>query len=140
MDILYPVIEHYIGATVSNIKREDESIFFKTQLGQGGIIHKNESGNWDLVIEDEKIAEIEDILFSVFCESRKQPPIDKYYKKLVEIKGKELNYRSGILVDQLITSIEVILLMGDIKLKSPITFGPFYAFDLDGEKQIIVLN
>lgn len=140
MDILYPVIEHYIGASVSNVKRQKGEILFKTQLGQGGIIHKNEKGNWDLVIEDEKIAEIEDILFSVFCESKKHPPIDRYYKSLVELKGKELNYRSGVLVDQLITSIEFILLMGDVQLKSPVQFGPFLAFNLDNKKQIIVLN
>jgi hypothetical protein len=30
--------------------------------------------------------------------------------------------------------------MSDVKLKTPVTFGPFYAFSLDGKKEIIVLN
>lgn len=139
-DILYPVIEHYIGAGVSQIKRNKESVLFKTSLGQGGIIQKNDTGNWDLVIDDEKVAEIENILFSVFCESSKHPSIDKYYKKLIRLKKKELNYRSELLVDQLIESIEILLLIGDVKLKSPVNFGPFYIFNLDNKKQVLVLN
>ena len=104
------------------------------------MIQKNDSGNWDLVVNDEKVAEIENILFSVFSEPDKHPPIDKYYKKLVRLKKKGLNYRSGLLVDQLIESIEILLLISDVKLKSPVSFGPFFIFSLDSKKQIIVLN
>jgi hypothetical protein len=139
-DILYPIIEHYIGGKVNGIERNDEFVFFQTSLGQGGKIEKNILGNWDLKIDDEKVAEIEDVLFSIFCEARDQPPIDKYYKKLLSIRGGELNYRSNVLVEQLISSIEYLLLHPDIRINNPVSFGYFFIFDYKGAKQILVLN
>ena len=139
-DILYPIIEHYIGAKVSKIKRSDIGILFITELGENGIIEKNVLGDWDLSINEEKVAEIEDILFSIFCEAKYQPPIDKYYKDLVGIKNAGLKYRSNLLVEQLIASLEYLVLTADVKLKSPINIGPFYAFSYNNRKEVIVLN
>jgi hypothetical protein len=139
-DILYPIIEHYIGTRVVRIKRDDDSVLFKTMLGQGGKIEKNIDGDWDLVIGEEKVGEIEDILFSIFCESKDQPPIEKYYKKLLQLKEEHLNYRSSLLVDQLVLSIEFLILNMEIELKNPVDVGPFYIFNYKGEKQILVLN
>lgn len=139
-DILYPIIEHYIGSKVNRVKRIEDDVFFKTSLGKDGRIQKNTLGNWDLSIEDEKVAEIEDTLFSIFCEAKNQPPIDKYYQKLLTIRGKELNYRSNVLVEQLISSIEYLLLHPDIKVSNPVSFGYFFIFEYKGIKQIIVLN
>ena len=139
-DILYPIIEHYIGARVSNIKRSEDNIIFVTESGYEGVIEKNVSGDWDLSVNDEKIAEIEDILFSMFCEARDQPPIDNYYKDLIKLKTQGLRYRSSLLVDELLKSLEYLVLMADVQLNSPINIGPFYAFLFNGTKQIIVLN
>lgn len=139
-DILYPIIEHYIGVRVVGVEREREMVQFKTLLGQGGKIERNESGDWDLLVGEEKVAEIEDVLFSIFCESRKQPPIDKYYKKLLKLKKKGLKYRSDVLVDQLILSIEFLLLNGDVKLSKAVNIGEFFIFNMNGKKEIIVLN
>jgi hypothetical protein len=139
-DILYPIIEHYIGGRVNRVKRAEDLVFFETSLGKDGRIEKNTFGNWDLTVNEEKIAEIEDILFSIFCEAKDQPPIDNYYKKLISIRGRELNYRSNVLVEQLITSIEYLLLHPDVKINNPISFGCFFIFEHEGIKQIIVLN
>jgi hypothetical protein len=109
-------------------------------LGQGGRIEKNIEGDWDLVIGEEKVCEIEDILFSIFCESKDQPPIEKYYKKLLQLKEKHLNHRSTLLVDLLILSIEFLILNMEIELKNPVNIGPFYIFSYKGEKQVLVLN
>jgi hypothetical protein len=139
-DILYPIIEHYIGGRVNMVKRIEDHVFFETSLGKDGRIEKNVLGNWDLSIDDEKVAEIEDTLFSIFCEAKDQPPIDKYYHKLLKIRGNELNYRSNVLVEQLISSIEYLLLHPDIKINNPVSFGYFFIFEYKGTKQIIVLN
>ena len=40
-DILFPIIEHYIGTSVSGIRRDDELVLFKTSAGRGGRIEKN---------------------------------------------------------------------------------------------------
>jgi hypothetical protein len=139
-DILYPIIEHYIGTRVARVKRDDESVLFKTMLGQGGRIEKNIEGDCDLVINEEKVGEIEDILFSIFCEAKDQPPIEKYYEKLLQLKEEHLNARSTLLVDQLLLSIEFLILNMEIELKNPVDIGPFYIFNYKGEKQILVLN
>lgn len=140
IDILYPIIEHYIGDGVAGIKRETESVSFLTVMGKDGRIEKNIEGDWDLLVGEEKVAEIENSLFSIFCEANKQPPIDVYYKKLLKIKKKKLNYRSSILVDQLIKSLEILILNMEVKLKKPITLGQFFIFNLMGKKEVIVLN
>lgn len=140
VDILYPIIEHYIGDGVAGVRREDESVSFMTIMGKDGRIEKNQGGDWDLLVEEEKVAEIEDSLFSIFCEARKQPPIDVYYKKLIKVKKKKLNYRSSILVDQLIKSLEMLILNMEVKLKNPLNLGPFFIFNSMGRKEVIVLN
>lgn len=139
-DILYPIIEHYIGIKVAGVQREDDIVQFVTSIGQEGKIERNSTGDWDLSVEQEKVAEIEDILFSIFCESRKQPPIDRYYKRLLKLKKRGLNYRSKVLVEQLILSVEYLLLNSDVKLKNPLNIGPFYIFNFNNRKEIIVLN
>ena len=139
-DILYPIIEHYIGAKVTRVERETENIFFTTLLGQGGKIEKNVLGDWDLVVDDEKVAEIEDVLFSTFCENDQLPPITKYYSKLVDLKSKHLNYRSNLLIEQLLSSVRYLVLNMDVELDRPMEFGPFFIFSHDGSKNILVLN
>ena len=139
-DILYPIIEHYIGIRVVGIERDEEIVQFKTLLGQGGKIERNPTGDWDLLIDEEKVAEIEDVLFSIFCEAKKQPPIDKYYKKLLKLKKKGRKYRSDVLVEQLLLSIEFLLLNAEVKINKPISLGEFFIFSLNGKKEIIVLN
>jgi hypothetical protein len=140
-DILFPIIEHYIGTKVAGIRRDDESVLFRTSSGKGGKIEKNLCGDWDLSIGDKKVCEIEDVLFSIFCESKDQPPIDKYYKKLLKLKSREtLNHQSDILVDQLMLSIEFLIMNMDVQLESPIKMGPFLAFSHEGNKYVLGLN
>jgi hypothetical protein len=140
VDILYPIIEHYIGDGVAGVRRGEEAVLFHTVMGKDGRIEKNDGGDWDLLVEEEKVAEIEDGLFSIFCEAKKQPPIDVYYKKLLRVKKKKLNYRSSILVDQLIKSLEMLMLNMEVKLKNPITIGPYFVLKCLGKKEVIVLN
>lgn len=140
-DILFPIIEHYIGTSVSGIRRNDESVLFKTSSGKGGIIEKNLYGDWDLLIGDEKVCEIEDVLFSIFCDFNEQPPIDKYYKKLLKLKTtRALNERSNILVDQIMFSIEFLIMNMEVNLESPIRIGSFFAFSHNGSKHVFGLN
>jgi hypothetical protein len=140
-DIFFPIIEHYTGTIVSKVRRIDESILFKTISGQAGKIERNIEGDWDLLIDEEKVAEIEDGLFSIFCESKNQPPIDKYYNELLRLKRRGvLNYKSNVLVDQLITSIEFLILHMDVQLEDPIAMGPFFTFNHNGTKHVLVLN
>jgi len=140
-DILFPIIEHYIGTSVSGIRRNDELVLFKTSAGRGGRIEKNLDGDWDLLIGDEKVCEIEDVLFSIFCDYDDQPPIDKYYKKLLKIKSiGALNQRSNILVDQLMFSIEFLIMNMEVNLEEPIKIGPFLAFSHNGNKHVLGLN
>lgn len=140
-DIFFPIIEHYTGIRVSKVRRIDELILFKTALGQAGKIERNIEGDWDLLVDEEKVAEIEDVLFSIFCEPRDQPPIDKYYNELLRLKRRGvLNYKSNVLVDQLITSIEFLILHMDVQLEDPIAMGPFFTFSHNGTKHVLVLN
>jgi hypothetical protein len=140
-DIFFPIIEHYTGIRISKVKRIEESILFKTALGQLGKIERNIEGDWDLLLDEEKVAEIEDSLFSIFCEPKNQPPIDKYYNQLLGLKKKGvLNYKSNVLVDQLITSIEFLILHMDVQLEDPIAMGPFFTFNHNGTKHVLVLN
>lgn len=140
-DILFPIIEHYIGTTVSGIKMENELVYFKTISGRGGKIEKNKYGNWDLLVGDEKVGEIEDVLFSIFCDYRDQPPIDKYYNKLLKLKSTSmLNHRSIILVEQLMFSIEFLIMNMQVNLYGPVHIGPFLAFSHNTNKFVLGLN
>lgn len=140
-DILFPIIEHYIGTSVSGVRRDDELVLFKTSAGRGGRIEKNLYGDWDLLVGNEKVCEIEDVLFSIFCDYESQPPIDKYYKKLLKLKSVgTLNQRSNMLVDQLMFSIEFLIMNMEVNLEEPIKIGAFLAFSHHGKKHVLGLN
>ena len=51
-----------------------------------------------------------------------------------------MNHKSDILVDQLITSIEFLILHMDVQLEDPIKIGPFFTFNHNGTKHVLVLN
>ena len=58
----------------------------------------------------------------------------------LKLKKKGLKYRSDVLVEQLLLSIEFLLLNAEVKINKPISLGEFFIFSLNGKKEIIVLN
>ena len=134
-----PVIEYYLGFNIDSMESNDSIISFWSRWGQGKI-EQNELGNWDVIIGDDKVSEIEYSVFKTIMECSETPDIQKYYNQLRVLLRGNLNFRSSCLVKDILLSLEYLMLNETIKPKSPIEVGNFYIFTLDGAKQIICLN
>ena len=140
-DILTPVIEFFVGSDVIELERKEDHVEFITSWGYEGQLIKNVFGNWDIKIGDEVVYEIEEELYSILVPANKQRPAASYYSELKHLReSKELKHRSISLVNQIIFSLEFLILNANVILENPVEVSPFYIFNVDDKKFIIGLN
>jgi hypothetical protein len=140
-NILVPMLEHFVGNHVFGIKMLEDSVLFKTDIGANGLISKNINGDWDIIIGDEVVYELEDELLNVLIPGDEKFQIDDYYQNLNNLLNSDLKYRSKSLVIQIVRTLQIFILNAEIKPINPIIFGPFqvYTSKISG-KNIIYLN
>lgn len=135
------MLEHFVGNHVFGIKMLEDSVLFKTDIGANGLISKNINGDWDIIIGDEVVYELEDELLNVLIPGDEKFEIDDYYHNLNNLLNSDLKYRSKSLVIQIVRTLQIFILNAEIKPINPIKFGPFqvYTSKISG-KNIIYLN
>ena len=138
-NILFPVIEYYLGYQIEEIELSGSIVSFLTKWGRGEL-QQNPLGVWEITIGPEKVAEIEDRDFKVIQESNRNIDLQRYYNELKELLSEKLSFRSGCLIKDIITSLEYLLVNENIKINEPINVGKFFLFSLENQKEIICLN
>ena len=127
-NILVPLLEHFVGNHVFGVKMEEDSVIFKTEIGTQGLISKNTNGDWDIIIRNEVIYEVEDELFGALMPSKGRVQLDEYYEKLNALLTGNLKYRSKVLVIHIVKTLEYFILNTQINPRIPIKVGPFLVF------------
>jgi len=140
-NILIPLLEHFVGIHVFGIKIVDNSVIFKTEVGSDGFVSRNINGDWDIIIENEVIYEVEDELIDVLIPKAGKMEIEDYYEKLNTLLSCDLKYRSRSLVLQIVKTLEYFILNAQISPSKPIKIGPFLVYtDKIKGRNIICLN
>jgi hypothetical protein len=141
-DLMYSALDHFLETdTPVLIFRDPLGVSFETALGGQGLVIPNLEGNWDIFLNDEKIYEIEDEVYSIITHEGNAPSIDDYMKKLKSLSGTSLKDESRKFVDMTRSGIVFLALQGKINLKSDFVYGPFSVHtNPSGEKTIIILN
>ena len=139
--VLYPVLQYYLGYQIQELREKHSEYFsFETSVGLSGQMRYNTSTqNWDVCINETLIEEIEGIVLEVFIPS-KEPHVADYYKALRKLFKENISDKSKKLVKNVMISLEESILTQKMRLETPITIEPFFVFNLDNQKQVIVLN
>jgi hypothetical protein len=141
-DLMYSALDHFLGTdTPVRIFRDEMGISFETALGNYGLVIPNEGGNWDVFLNEEKIYEIENEVYSIITHEGNAPSIDEYMSKLKDLSFISLKEESKKFVKMTKSGIEFLAVQGKIDLKQSFTYGPFMVFrDSSGKKRSIILN
>lgn len=141
-DLMYSALDHFLETdTPVRIFRDEMGISFETALGSYGLVIPNEGGNWDIFLNDEKIYEIENEVYSIITHEGNAPSIDEYMRRLKDLSIVPLKRESKKFVEMTRSGIEFLAVQGKIDLKQSFTYGPFMVFrDSSGQKRSIILN
>lgn len=142
-DLMYSALDHFIESdTPVHIFRNDLGISFETRLGNLGLVLPNESGDWEIFINNQKIYEIESEVYSIITHEENSPPVEEYLKKLKSVSKLKIKSKSKDFVDSTIFTLEMLVLHGGIKLNTDFTHGPFFIYEdrILNERKIIILN
>ena len=141
-DLMFSALDHFLGSdTPVRIFRDDLGVSFETALGNYGLVIPNQDGNWDILVNDSKIYEIESEVYSIITHEGNAPKIDEYMKSLKGLIASPIKDQSKEFVKMTREGIAILATMGKIDLGESFSYGPFFVFvDSKGNKSRIILN
>ena len=141
-DLMFSALDHFLESdSPVRIFRDDLGVSFETALGNYGLVIPNESGNWDILVNDSKIYEIENEVYSIITHEGNAPSIDEYMNQLKKLISSPIKERSKEFVKMTRDGIKVLAAIGKIQLEESFSHGPFFIFvDKQGNKRRIILN
>ena len=141
-DLMFSALDHFLGTdTPVRIFRDELGVSFETALGNHGLVIPNETGNWDILVNDSKIYEIESDVYSIITHEGNTPSVDDYMRKLRDLSSSKIKDKSKEFVYMTMGGIRILAVQGKISLTESFTYGPFFIYtDGLGKKQRIILN
>jgi len=141
-DLMFSALDCFLeGDSPIRIFRNELGISFETTLGNYGLIVPNQEGNWDILINEIPVYEIEEEVFSIITHEGNAPSIDTYMEKLNQARLSPLKEKSKKFVDMTKKGIEFLALHGKISLSESFVYGPFFVYtNKQGVKERIILN
>lgn len=141
-DLMFSALDHFLGTdSPVRIFRDDLGISFETALGNYGLVIPNEEGNWDILVNDLKIYEIENEVYSIITHEGNAPSVNEYMKCLKSLISSQIKEQSKEFVKMTREGLVILATMGKIDLGESFSYGPFFIFiDKQGNKRRIILN
>lgn len=141
-DLMFSALDHFLGSdSPVRIFRDDLGVSFETELGNHGLVIPNERGNWDILVNDSKIYEIENEVYSIITHEGNAPAIQEYMRQLKSLILSPIKEKSKEFVKMTRDGIKVLAAIGKIDLGESFTYGPFFVYvDKYGNKSRIIMN
>lgn len=141
-DLMFSALDHFLESdSPVRIFRDNLGISFETALGNFGLVIQNERGNWDIFVNNSKVYEIENEIYSIITHEGNAPEIKEYMKSLKELSSSGVKNKSQEFVSITRESLIFLAAMGKIDLGESFLAGPFFFFtDSTGIKRRIILN
>ena len=141
-DLMFSALDHFLETdTPVRIFRDDLGVSFETELGNYGLVIPNKDGNWDILVNDSKIYEIENEVYSIITHEGNAPSIDEYMKCLKTLISSPIKEQSKEFVRMTREGLVILATMGKVDLGESFSYGPFFVFiDKQGSKNIIIMN
>jgi hypothetical protein len=141
-DLMFSALDYFIGEdTPVKIFRDDLGICFETALGNQGLVVPNEEGNWDIILNNSKIYEIENEVYGIITHEGNSPSINEYMKLLKQVSELDIKDKSRGFLNLTLGGISILAVHGKIKLDTNLIYGPYLLYtDKKGETGTIILN
>ena len=141
-DLMFSALDYFIGEdTPVKIFRDDLGICFETVLGNQGLVVPNEVGNWDIILNNSKIYEIENEVYGIITHEGNSPSINEYMKLLKQVSELDIKDKSRGFLNLTLGGIGILAVHGKIKLDTNLVYGPYLLYtDKKGETGTIILN
>jgi hypothetical protein len=141
-DLMFSALDHFLETdTPARIFRDDLGVSFETELGNYGLVIPNKDGNWDILVNNSKIYEIENEVYSIITHEGNAPSIDEYMKCLKTLISSPIKEQSKEFVRMTREGLVILATMGKVDLGESFSYGPFFVFiDKQGSKNIIIMN
>ena len=128
-DLMFSALDHFLGTdTPVRIFRDELGVSFETALGNHGLVIPNENGNWDILVNDSKIYEIESDVYSIITHEGNTPSVDDYMRKLRDLSSSKIKDKSKEFVYMTMGGIRILAVQGKISLTESFTYGPFFIY------------
>lgn len=141
-DLMFSALDHFLGTdTPVRIFRDEMGISFETALGNYGLVVPNEGGNWDIVVNETKVYEIEGEVYSIITHEGNAPSIKDYMKKLKVLSKSAIKEKSKKFVKMTKEGLEILAVQGKIDLGESFSYGPFFVYhNREKQRKIIIMN
>ncbi len=141
-DLMFSALDHFLETdTPARIFRDDLGVSFETELGNYGLVIPNKDGNWDILVNNSKIYEIENEVYSIITHEGNAPSIDEYMECLKTLISSPIKEQSKEFVRMTREGLVILATMGKVDLGESFSYGPFFVFiDKQGSKNIIIMN
>ena len=141
-DLMFSALDHFLETdSPVRIFRDDLGVSFETELGNYGLVIPNKDGNWDILVNNSKIYEIENEVYSIITHEGNAPSIDEYMKCLKTLISSPIKEQSKEFVRMTREGLVILATMGKVDLGESFSYGPFFVFiDKQGSKNIIIMN
>lgn len=138
--LIYPVLQHYTGTTVTDVFLQDNVINFNTISGESGKILESIEGEVEIFIGGEVVYSVEKEVFEFLVIPQKSQILEDRWEKMNELINLPLKSRSSLLLFEIMSILKEYIINSDFNPSRPIRVDEFVVFSVLGIKNIICLN
>ena len=125
LTLIHSALTVFVGEPIVEASNgEDDVLYFVTHHGHEGRLEQSINGNWDIIIGDEVVYEIEDEIIHVIDQEEKGINLIQIYNYMkYDVDWKMLKFKSRRFMGILFTSMERQILSGHLPLHGDVVVG-----------------
>ena len=134
-DLIYSALDIILDGDETNfVLRDSDLILFKTDKGIKGVVLKTESGDRDVIINEQCVYTIEKEVYKILSYGPTIPPLEVFTPMLINLYYQDLQHKSKILVGRILEGITQMVISKIISVNLDKNFGPLsYVRDTNRE-------
>lgn len=123
-DLIYSALDIILeGDVVNLVLRDSDLILFRTDNGINGVVLKTESGDRDVIVNEECIYTIEKEVYKILSYGSSIPPLEVFTPILINLYYQDLQHKSKILVGRILEGITQMVISEIISVNLDKNFG-----------------
>lgn len=123
-DLIYSALDIILeGDVVNLVLRDSDLILFRTDNGINGVVLKTESGDRDVIVNEECIYTIEKEVYKILSYGSSIPTLEVFTPILINLYYQDLQHKSKILVGRILEGITQMVISEIISVNLDKNFG-----------------
>ena len=143
LQLLHSALTHFVSEPVADVSRFEKSILFKTDSGRIGLVERNFFGNYNIMIGEDIVYEIERELYDIIEADRNERTSENFIDFYEMLKKEDTSFfqpQSIKFFDILKNSVENIILNYNLPLEGEAIIGTYQIHYTNQSKIKINLN